>query len=185
MDRSGARPPRRGAPDPDRCGRREHRHGDEPSLIAPLTVPDTDLVAAQQRLVSKILEVLGIARDDSLDRRLAEGATKDNEAFLAFCRGIDLQRRGMMQDALVQLGDAVARDPDFILARRTVAALSYGPADLASIERMEIAGLTPNPIDVAGRALATGAHVGLGPVVVEPPDLETTTPAGIREPYFP
>ncbi len=153
--------------------------------IASMTVPDTELVAAQQRLVSKILEVIGIARDDSLERRLAGGATKDNETFLAFCRGIDLERRGMIQDALVQLGNAIQRDPGFILARRAMAALSFGPAEFPSIERMEIAGLTPNPVDLGSRSLATNRRVGLRPIVEDPPDLETATPAGLRDPFFP
>jgi hypothetical protein len=148
--------------------------------ISPIEVNDTELLVAQKRLVLAILDALGIPRSVELERTLSSKDTKDFGAFLAFCRGIDLEDRGQTANALLQYQGAIERDPGFSLASRMTAALSTGEEGLGRTERSEIDALSPNMLDLTERASATADRLGIQSSIGRSSEIDTQTPASLR-----
>jgi len=92
----------------------------------------------EKRVVSQLLQRMGIALTPAEERAVSERPTADLQAYLAFSRGLEAEDNGDFTAAAAEFGAAVARDPNFRAARdRSAAAQRLGlastlaPTDLA------------------------------------------------------
>jgi tetratricopeptide (TPR) repeat protein len=148
--------------------------------ISPIEVNDSDILVAQKRLVLAILDAIGIPRSVELERKLSSNDTFDLGAFLAFCRGIDLEDRGLDDDAFLQYQAAIDLDPGFTLAARMTETFSTGKEGFEMLERSEIDALSPNMPNLAERAAATADQLGIQSSIGESAAIDTRTSASLR-----
>jgi peptidoglycan hydrolase-like protein with peptidoglycan-binding domain len=140
----------------------------------------TDILDLQQRLVFEILDLLGIRPGNKLRRELERRETRDLNAFLAYCRGLDLEDRGLRSEALEEYRKAISRDPGFGLASRSAATLSVGEEDLQQVEHSEAGELSGGPSDIGDRAVGTGDQLGIAPTDGLAAPLDTRSPENLR-----
>jgi peptidoglycan hydrolase-like protein with peptidoglycan-binding domain len=140
----------------------------------------TEILELQKRLVFEILELLGIRPGNKLRRELEQRGTRDLQAFLAYCRGLDLEDRGLRSEALDAYREAISRDPGFGLASRSAATLSVGANDLQETEQSEASELGGESLDVGDRAAETGDRLGIAPTDGNPTALDTRRPDNLR-----
>ena len=98
----------------------------------------------EKRVVSQLLQRMGIALTPAEQRAVSERPTADLQAFLAFSRGLEAEDNGDFAGAASAFNAAVARDPNFRTARDRS----------ATVQRLDLAtGLAP--AQFAGTGLST------------------------------
>ncbi len=154
--------------------------GEAIGTTPPIEGAFTQILDLQKGLVFEILELLGVRPGNKLRRELEQRSTRDLEAFLAFCRGLDLEDRGLRSEALDAYREATSRDPGFGLASRSAAALSVGANDLQETEQSEASELGGESLDIGDRAAETGDRLGISPTDGNPTALDTRRPDNLR-----
>jgi TolB-like protein len=139
-----------------------------------------DVLRLQKDLFFDVVEGLGVTLTKEERKALDVEPTKNFDAFLAFCHGIDLEDQGRASEALVAYRRAFALDSGFSMAREAAGALAVGSEDLGSLDRGTIESL-PGPDGSAEWASSIGQNVGLAPSVVEQPGIDVSTPETVRE----
>lgn len=148
----------------------------------PAEGPFAKLLDLQKNLVLGIVDAMGIELTDEERDLLERRETRDLRAFLAYCRGIDFEDRGMQDEALSQYREAFTRDRGFTLARRSAATLSTGASDLEGIEEAAIEDLSAPAEGGASRAAATAVKVGIAPELEDLLGIDTRMPDPLRFP---
>ncbi|MBU1948323.1 MAG: peptidoglycan-binding protein, partial [Candidatus Eisenbacteria bacterium] len=117
----------------------------------------------EKELVLSILAALGLS--PSVDERaiLMDMPTESFDAFLAYCRGLDMEERGYPAQAAGYYRDAANLDPGFRIASSRADILSVTPEDQESYDagEMEKIGETKPPTD--DRHIHQGEIIGLVP----------------------
>ncbi len=106
--------------------------GAERAAGRPQEGPLPRVVEFDRALVYQVLDTLQIRVDDALRRRL--GPVPTYPAFLAYCRGLDFESRGLLDDARREYDAALKADPSFELAADRADALSADATGAASLE---------------------------------------------------
>jgi hypothetical protein len=75
------------------------------------------LFAMQKQVLNGLIQQMGITLSPAEQRALSERPTADLQAFLAFSRGLEAEDRGDWRAAEAGYSAAVARDPNFRVAR--------------------------------------------------------------------
>jgi len=98
------------------------------------------LFALEKAVVLDLVGQMGIPLSPAEQRALTERPTQDLQAFLAFSRGLEAERRGDFRGATTLFSAAASRDPAFGAARRLLdvssqlaAAAGSSPASLARV----------------------------------------------------
>jgi hypothetical protein len=107
----------------------------------------------EKRVVSQLLQRMGIALTPAEQRAVSERPTADLQAFLAFSRGLEAEDKGDFVGAASAFNAAAARDPNFRAARDRK----------ATAQRLGIAaGLEPAQFAGTGAPTSPAAGGGLG-----------------------
>jgi tetratricopeptide (TPR) repeat protein len=95
----------------------------------------------QKEFVFKVIDNLGITLTPQERDSIQKVPTESFLAFMAYCRGLDYQSRGMMDQARQEYRQAAAADNKFIAARQQVKTLSLpaptAPGAPGSLEQLE------------------------------------------------
>jgi tetratricopeptide (TPR) repeat protein len=127
----------------------------------PITGELTDLLRLEKELALSLLRLLGVTLTPEERRALEEQETGDVEAFLAFCRGLDLEDRGRNVEAIAAYREAAARDPGLEAARIHATALDLEPGALLEAEEREIESLSVERTDRRERTPGLADRPGL------------------------
>ena len=141
-----------------------------------------EILGLQKELVFEILTLLGIPVSDDERKAIERRQTDDLQAFLAFCRGVDYEDRGLHDEAIAEYREAFARDSRFSMAAHATAALTINSGSFDEIESSEIGGIRDSQVDVPDRSARTGVQVGIIPGVEDLIGIETRTPDPLRTP---
>ncbi len=153
---------------------------DPEASAVPVEGPMTKLLDLQKRLTFEIVGLLGIELTKAQRREMERPQTKDLDAFMAFCRGIDFEDRGLHDDALREYRVAMSMDPAFALAVTAASALALQPADMGAAEGREI-GALPDPVPGADeRAGETARKLDILPDMGAVTEIDTRTPETVR-----
>ncbi len=139
-----------------------------------------EILTLQKHLTFAILELLGIRPSGAQRRQIEEMETRNLDAFLAYCRGLDLEDRGLRTEALQEYRNAINGDPGFGLAGRSAASLSVGSSELQGVEQSETSSLSGESRDVGDRAIGTGNQLGISPTVGGVTGFDTRSPDNLR-----
>jgi len=83
-----------------------------------LTDAFTNLLLAEKDLAFKVLDRLGVDPTPAERRSILTVPTKNLQAFIAYCNGLDLEDKGQFQKAAGQYQSALDLDPQFQSARQ-------------------------------------------------------------------
>jgi len=150
-----------------------------------------EIFKVQKQFVFDVIDDLGIALTAEERDAISEVPTESYLAFLAYCRGLDYQRRGLLRDAQASYEKAVEYDNNFSRAQNDAATVEAGVAlgDAAgSTSGFEavVAGIAPSPTTptsgLDSRLRIIGNNIGvvpdittLRPVKAPPPVVGNTT----------
>ena len=96
------------------------------ALTAPSEGVLDQVFRVQKEFVFKVIEDLGITLTAEERDAIAEVPTESYLAFLAYCRGLDYQKRGFYRDAQASFHQAVQHDQNFGEAESQAATLEAG-----------------------------------------------------------
>jgi hypothetical protein len=88
----------------------------------------------ERTLLYQALDTLKIPVDAALRRRIGPPPTRSFPAFLAFSRGLDLEARGLTDEARREYARALRLDPHFALAQDRADALAADGSAGAALE---------------------------------------------------
>lgn len=95
----------------------------------------------QKDFVFKVIDNLGITLTPEERDSIQQVPTESFLAFMAYCRGLDYQSRGLLDQAKQEYRQAAAADNKFVAARRQVSALSLptppAPGTPESLQQLE------------------------------------------------
>ncbi len=149
---------------------------------APVQGSFGNLLVLQKQLVFQILDLLGVGLTDRERHEIEKQQTNDLQAFLAFCRGLDYEDRGLVDEAITQYRLAFGRDARFSMAGDASATLSVGAADFEEIETSAVEDLPGVKVDAGKRALKTAKMIDLVPGIEETIGIDARTPDDQRPP---
>jgi len=149
-----------------------------------------DFFRLEKQLVFSIVEKMGIELSQEERDDIQKIPTENLLAFMAYCKGLDYEDRGMYEQAREQYEQAVSIDPNFSQARENIEktdAIAETPADVSQLEKdvfaeVEAAPEAPIPspaqeisikASTTERLMSSGEHVGAGFV----PGVESRKPA--------
>ena len=135
-------------------------------------------------LVVKTADALQIELTDDERRRILSlpPPTKSLAAFLAFGEGLDLEDRGLIDDARAAYAEAVRLDPDFQIARQRVKRTEIGAATIYQvIGRIHRSGGSAGTAGKSGSKEAMARAIGAVGLGVEE-DATRTDDAATRDP---
>jgi len=92
----------------------------------PVTLSDAfkNLLRAEKDLAFKVLDRLGVEPTPAERRRILTVPTKNLQAFIAYCNGLDLEDKGQFQKAAAQYQKALQMDPEYKSAQQKLRSAS-------------------------------------------------------------
>ena len=149
-----------------------------------------DLFRLEKELVFKNVDKMGIQLSQEERDDIKKIPTENLLAFMAYCKGLDYEDRGMYVQAKEQYKQAVSIDPNFSQAKENIEktdAIATAPADISQLEKdfmVEVEAAPEAPIlsstqqittksSTIDRLMSSGAHIGAGFV----PGVESRKPA--------
>lgn len=125
----------------------------------PVAGPLSHVLELERTLLYQVLDTLRVPVDDALKRRIGPPPTRSFAAFVAFSRGLDLEARGLTDDARREFANALRLDPDFQLARDRSDALAADPGAGAALQSAMLT-LATAPAGTDDRLLRGAAMAG-------------------------
>ena len=116
----------------------------------------SDLLNMEKTLVFDLLKDLDVTLTEAEIAAIRPLPTKNILAFIAYCKGLDFEDRGDLEQAAAQYGQAVKLDPGFAAARQKNEQLAIERLSLATIEKLaafeeRLAGTEPALLDAGAR----------------------------------
>jgi len=96
----------------------------------------SEILELEKSLLVGLLKSLGVRLNSAEAKALQQFSTKNNLAFIAFCKGLDFEDRNIARQARYQYEKAVNLDPEFKLAKQRLAQLSQKRLTIAEMEKL-------------------------------------------------
>ncbi len=129
----------------------------------PVVGPLRRVLHLEKSLVYQILDHLGIDPTAAERKEIERLPTEDFLAFLSFCRGLELEDRGMTAAAADAYGEALQRDSGFDEAATREETTQVSQDDQAELDRAEAVSGDGGGDDQRQRLDGTAGQSGLGP----------------------
>lgn len=145
----------------------------------------TNFFDLEKDLVFQIIKQMGIVLSFEEEEAISKSPTRNMQAFLAYCRGLDLADKGLMDQAKTEYANAFSLDPGFDVAKDRHEEIEIGETidmtDVSQFEELIIEEITPTGVGDAtrDRLMVTGEKVGSEVLPTETTNLTTRRPEEI------